>query len=239
MRSQTLTVGEGQSLNTGLSFQCWAVVADNLSSSWAWEPHSQRPIPPWSYGVQLPFLASSLQANIQWITPTGLMTPTAGVGQLVLTYVDQQIPYNPGVVTVQAQPAAGTGAQPPSVQIVPAPSNSQVVPIAIQFTSVNTTQVILAATPGVQYVLFNAMVTYTWAGAGPFVFEVLFEDTSGVFLWGTRVDQPNPNVPGFPAPFIFNGALITRGRGLQAVINTAPAAGQLCAMRGAINYNTQ
>lgn len=111
--TQQVVISTPEGTNTSQTLQnilALGVTVDNLSSSWLFLPDTGRFIPPWTASWSSP-LVGTKSGILQWSSPGGIVVPTAGTGKATATFTDYTIPFNPGVVVVQAQPM-GTATPP-------------------------------------------------------------------------------------------------------------------------------
>ncbi len=107
----TLTITEGVAANPTVPLIAQGVTVDNLSASWLQLPDAGRFVPPFTHGFTTAFVGAVTHVRVEWYTPNGIMSPTAGQGNATLTVSTEALPFNPGVVVVQATP---TGSATPS-----------------------------------------------------------------------------------------------------------------------------
>ena len=133
MSNQQVTVSttEGTDLSQALSnILAYGVTVDNLASSWLFVPDVSRHVPPWTVGWTAP-LPGVKSAVLQWQPPGGIVVPVAGTGRAVLTYTDYILPFNPGVVVVQASPTGGATASQTHVIVDSGSSQLPVQPVQV------------------------------------------------------------------------------------------------------------
>jgi hypothetical protein len=108
---QPYSVEEGVNFGQPLPFQAATAVVDNLTASWLYVVNAGRFVPPWQYGVIIPFSGTAQAPALRWTTPAGLVAPTPGGGTATVTFTTAQL-------------AATMG------QSVVTPSQQQLLPIA-------------------------------------------------------------------------------------------------------------
>lgn len=100
MNVQTLSLQPGgQALSQSLGFGAAAVIVDNYTSSFVRIPDAAVDVPPWCYGrvIVLPPGVGRATASLISVTPATPGPPTP-LTQATLTWVDQALAPNPGVL---------------------------------------------------------------------------------------------------------------------------------------------
>lgn len=249
---QTVTIKEGVVSDVPLTLLGNGVTVDNLSASWIQLPDANRFVPPFTHGFTTSLLAATQQLRVNWYTPNGIMSPTAGQGTATMTVSTQALPFNPGVVVVQATPTGSatpsqthvivdsgtiTPVQPVQVTISGQPIatssatvNSQVVQFASSVNA-NSSATVVAGVGGkvvtIQGGFMGVSLSTTGANAGS------LQTSGGTVLCRVRTDTIVTTAVGelYIPPVIYplsdlSGVPIASGQGL-VVTNDAGSAGAL------------
>lgn len=212
---ESLVVTEGTDDNLALGYTIFTAIIDNLSSSWAFVTPANRPVPPWTFGTVLPLTAGAPSVQVKWRTPTGIVVPTSGTGQLTLTADTDRLPYNPGITVQQAQPTGG--ASPATVFTQPQLGYLTTIAQGVNASSTVT----LAAQPGM--VIHIGSVTYGASAGTSGPQSVKINNDSGSTVWeGVPQDGGSTNQASGHFPFSEGGVLPNGGApggvGLSAAV---------------------
>lgn len=233
LRQFVFSTAENVALNQTIpNWIAYGVTVDNLSSSWAFVPEAGRFVPPWTATWSAP-LAGTKNAILSWQAPSGITVPTPGSGHCTLTFTDAAVPFNPGVVVVQAQPLGV--ATPPVTNTV---TNLAYATGSATNLAPNATVVVVAGIPNKTVIVYGFWWNFcvvTSATTGLYAGQIT--DTTGVTFLDLMFANSLSGVGSIHAERampIAGGVAMPKGAGL--LIQNSPASAGNISIAGSFAY---